>query len=155
MPLHGRTYHPQTQGKVERLHGTVELEVLRDGHFTSSQDLQARFDRFRQTYNFERPHEALGMDVPASRYRMSERKRPAWLPEVTYPAGAVLRTGTKDGWISWRGVRIEVGTGLCGERVEIRDATDGIEIYYGPYRVLGATLAGHRRVRGDAPRIAG
>lgn len=153
LPMHGRAYHPQTQGKVERLQGTLEREVLRDGHFTSQEDLQSGFDRFRQVYNFERPHEALGMDVPASRYRPSARRRPKQVPPMEYPSGATLRAAQKDGWISWKGWRVEVGTGLCGERVEVRERADGIEVYYGPYRLLGATLTGRRPTHAEVAAI--
>ena len=149
VPLHGRTYHPQTQGKVERLQGTLERELLHDGHFTSAEQLQAGFDRFREEYNYERPLEALGMAVPASRYRPSARQRPKQLPPMEYPSGVTLRAAQKDGFISWKGWRIEVGTGLCGERVEIRDTANGIEVHYGPYRLLGATLTGRRRTHGE------
>jgi transposase InsO family protein len=145
--LHGRPYHPQTQGKVERLNGTLEQEVLRDGVFHSEAELQAGYDAFRERYNFERPHEALGLAVPASRYRPSERRRPAALPEMTYPSGAVLRRVQKDGWISWRGWAVEVGEGLFGQRVEVREADGDLEVYYGPYRLLGWTPDGSAQRR--------
>ena len=137
---HGRIYHPQTQGKVERLHGTLEVDLLRDGSFHSGEEFQAGLDRFREAYNFERPHEALGMAVPGSRYRPSERGRPERLPEMEYASGAVLRRVQKDGWISWLGYCIEVGLGLWGERVEVREVEGGVEVYYGRQRILGAAV---------------
>lgn len=147
-PLHGRPYHPQTQGKVERLNGTLERELLRDGHFGSANELQASFDAFRTRYNYDRPHDALGLEVPATRYRPSSRRRPTKVPQVEYPPGATLRTGNKDGWISWRGKRIKVGVALCGEKVEVRETDDGIDVYYGSHRLLGTTLDECRAVHG-------
>jgi len=135
--LHGRPYHPQTQGKVERLNGTLERELLRDGYFSSAAELEAGFDRFRYNYNYERPHEALSMDVPGAHYRPSKKIRPERIPVMQYAEGAELRKVHKDGWISYKGKCIEVGCGLHGERVEIRQADYGIEIYYGPYRLQG------------------
>jgi len=135
--LHGRPYHPQTQGKVERLNGTLECDLLRDGYFASCEELQSGFDRFRYEYNFERPHEALGMDFPGSRYRPSTRARPEKLPEMEYCSKALLRKVRKDGWISFDGHCFEVGRGLHGEQVEVREHDDGIEIYYGLYRLQG------------------
>ena len=145
--LHGRPYHPQTQGKVERLNGTLELEVLRDGVFRSAADLQAGYDAFRERYNFERPHEALDLAVPASRYEPSRRVRPARVPPMEYAPGAVLRRVQKDGWISWRGWAISVGAGLHGERVEVRPIEAGVEVYYGPFRLLGWQPDGQARTR--------
>jgi hypothetical protein len=147
--LHGRFYHPQTQGKVERFNGTLELEVLRDGCFESGEELQTGFDRFRDTYNFERPHESIEMDVPGVRYRPSSRPRPSQLPEMEYEEGAVLRSVQKDGWISWKGYCIEVGMGLHGERVEVREVDYGVEVLYGPYRILGKRLDEFTRSRDD------
>jgi len=143
---HGRIYHPQTQGKVERLHGTLSVDLLRDGSFHSGEELQAGLDRFREEYNFERPHEALGMAVPGSRYRPSERQRPERLPAMEYGFGAELRRVQKDGWISWKGYCIEVGMGLWGERVEVREMEGGVEVYYGRHRILGEAVgAGTKR----------
>ncbi len=70
---HGRPYHPQTQGKDERFHRTLKLEVLKRGDLTDLARAQHAFDAWRQIYNAHRPHEAIGMDVPADRYRVSPR----------------------------------------------------------------------------------
>src|SRR5580698_4132154 len=72
--IHGRPYHPETQGKEERFHRTLQAEVLRGRAFANSGEVQREFDRWRQTYNHERPHEALGLRVPGSRYVVSRRE---------------------------------------------------------------------------------
>jgi len=73
LPIHGRIRHPQTQGKVERLHGTMEAELLADKDFSDLQEAQAAFDPWRWDYNFIRPHEAIDMRCPGEVYVKSER----------------------------------------------------------------------------------
>jgi transposase InsO family protein len=131
-PLHGRAYHPQTQGKVERLHGTLESElfprVRRDlvGHF------QADLTAWRtEVYNPLRPHEALGMATPLSRFRASPRPRPAKLPELEYPAGAILRKVARCGEISFRNHCLLAGGGLAGELVRVEEREHEIALFYG------------------------
>jgi transposase InsO family protein len=153
--IHGRPYHPQTQGKVERLNGTLERELLRDGSFETALELQAGFDRFRREYNFERPHEALDLEVPASRYVPSPRRRPPALPPLCYGAGALLRKVEHSGRISFRGERIEVGGGIIGDWVEVREADFGYEVYYGAYRILGFVPGGARKAYRGYRRIPG
>ena len=70
---HSRPYHPQTQGKLERFHRSLKAEVLQKW-FADSGELQRAFDHWRTVYNLERPHEALEMAVPASRYQPSSRQ---------------------------------------------------------------------------------
>ena len=83
-PWHGRVYHPQTQGKVERFHGTIAAEVFAQRQFPDLATAQTAFDRFRTRYNHERPHEALEDAVPAERYQPSARPFPETVPEIVY-----------------------------------------------------------------------
>jgi transposase InsO family protein len=131
--LSGRPYPPQTQGKVERLHGTLQQDVLKRQRFHSLEELQAALDAFRETYNHERPHAALELDVPAEHYRPSPR--PAQLPPVEYPEGAVLRKVWRNGAIKVRGCRLHVGEGLAGEQVQLEDRGEGLRLQHAGHSV--------------------
>ena len=79
-PLWSRPRHPQTMGKIERLHRTLKVELLQGRRFSGFEAAQAGLDTWRRHYNHDRPHEALDGAVPASRYLMSQRSMPASLP---------------------------------------------------------------------------
>ena len=129
----GRPYHPQTQGKVERSHGTLQREALAGRLFASLPEMQQVMDEFRTCYNHLRPHEALGQQPPITRYAASTRPRPSTLPPVQFPAGADLRAVTQAGYISLRGCRLHVGEGLSGEKVEVRDEGAHFSLHYGAF----------------------
>jgi transposase InsO family protein len=145
-PIHGRPYHPQTQGKVERLHGTLERELLNFGVRSDSLDHfgQDR-DRWRQTYNLLRPHESLGDCPPISRYRKSPRTRPATLPEIQYPPDALLRRVSQVGDIRYRQVRISLSRSLHGQWVRIEEREDEVAVYYA-WKLL--RVIGHDQLSG-------
>ena len=64
-----RPRSPTTTGKVERLHQTLQLELLNvHGPFASIADAQAAVDAWRKDYNAERPHQSLAMACPAARF---------------------------------------------------------------------------------------
>jgi len=119
--LHSRPYHPQSRGKNERFHRTLKAEVLALRRFRDLASAQRAFDAWREIYNFERPHQALGQQVPASRYRPSQRTMPKRLPVVEYDHGEVVRLvpKTKD-YISFKGRPWKVPQAFRGERVAIR-----------------------------------
>jgi transposase InsO family protein len=130
-PVHGRAYHPQTQGKVERLHGTLEREVWPHVDRGDRQRFARQVERWRrEVYNPVRPHEALDGRPPLSRFAPSPRVRPASLPEVSYPSGCEVRKVANGGDISWRGYRILVGAGLTGERVRVEDRDDEVAVFF-------------------------
>lgn len=135
--LHGRPYHPQTQGKEERFHRTLVAEVLQGRAFEDLRQAQEGFDAWRPVYNFQRPHEALGMGVPGGRYVGSPRTFPEPLPELLYAPGDQVRSVNPCGQLGFRGRQYFLGEGFAGQRVGLRPTTaDGVwGVYYGRFEV--------------------
>lgn len=125
---HGRPRHPQTQGKEERFHRTLVAELLGVGvQWADLEAYQQRFDPWREKYNHERPHEGIGLAVPASRYRVSDRVYPESLPGVEYPSGDVVRIVRAGGCVQYRGVLWSISAAFDGEPVAIRPTlVDGV-----------------------------
>lgn len=134
-PTHGRPYHPQTQGKVERFHGTLEAELWPCVRRDTPEHFAADCEAFRPVYNAIRPHEALGDEPPVTRWRPSERRRPERVPEATYPADATVRRVGATGSVRYRRARIMVGRGLAGEPVRVEERAGQVEVSYCTYRV--------------------
>lgn len=130
-PLHGRPKHPQTQGKDERFHRTLKDELLRWQRLDNLDQCQTHFDTWREIYNHKRPHEALQMQVPISRYRPSPRDYPEALPALDYPSGLVRKVDTF-GCVWFNGKNRRVGKAFTGSPVAIRETqTDGCyDVYY-------------------------
>jgi transposase InsO family protein len=129
---HSRPYHPQTQGKDERFHRTLKVELLRDYAWRDLHECQDRFVHWRDQYNCQRPHEALQMQVPAARYRVSARPFPECLPSIQYPADSIVRRVQKNGVIYLHQRILFVGEAFHGLDVALRPTTtDGLyEVYF-------------------------
>jgi transposase InsO family protein len=124
---HGRPYHPQTQGKDERFHRTLKAEVLADRTFQDLAHAQQAFEAWRQVYNHRRPHQALDLNTPASRYSPSRRSMPSSIEPPYYEPGAILRTVGQGAWISFRNRRLKVPKAVVGKRIALRPTTtDGL-----------------------------
>jgi transposase InsO family protein len=117
--------HPQTQGKVERMHGALQRAIRQR---KGDPEDQAWLDAFRDEYNHVRPHAGIGMQTPASRWRPSPRCYPQELPPFVYPASVELVRLGQRGRLRWnhRDWRIsealsglEVGVERIGERAVV------------------------------------
>ena len=129
---HSRPHHPQTQGKDERFHRTLKLELLQRNGFESLDACQFAFDRWRERYNTVRPHEALQQQTPISRYRASGRAFPSVLPPIEYPSGDTVRKVSDKGEISFQNRRYFIGEGLRTQLVAIKPTTidDVFEVFF-------------------------
>jgi hypothetical protein len=94
--------------------------VLAQQTFSSVSDCQEPFERWRHAYNHERPHEALRLAVPASRYRPSPRALPTALPPITYAATDIVRRVQDSGRFSYQGHLYRLSRALRGYPIALR-----------------------------------
>lgn len=106
--------HPEQNGRHERMHRTLKQDVRLAADWRSQ---QRELDRFRQDYNQVRPHEALGMQTPASVYEPSPRPYPAREPEIQYPETMEVHMVKAHGHFRWNKKDVFLTEVLCGEPV--------------------------------------
>lgn len=135
-------------GKDERFHRTLKAEVLTYCQGLELPQYQPRFDAWRLIYNLERPHEALGLAVPASRYLVSPRRFQETLPPLEYGPGDQVRKVQAEGWISFRGQDFHLGRAFRGEVVALRPtSSDGVwEVVFCSQRITKIDLKNKRRL---------
>jgi transposase InsO family protein len=129
---HGRPFHPQTQGKEERFHRSLKAEVLQGRSFRDSLDVQRHLDPWSDVYNLQRPHEALNMATPASRYRSSPRSFPESLPAIEYSPDCQVRRADHQGYIHFLRRNIHVSDAVAHLSVGLLPTTqDGLwDVYF-------------------------
>jgi len=118
--------HPQTQGKVERMHGALQRAIRKRKQAVD----QPWLDEFRHEYNHVRPHEGIGMRVPAQRWRPSERRYRGEPRDWEYPAGWEVHRLNGEGRLNWRGQRWEVSRALRHQRVGLQRCQERILVYF-------------------------
>lgn len=117
--------HPEQNGSHEQFHSVLKAETARPPAPHAAAQ-QRRFARFCVEYNQDRPHEALGLQPPASRYQASRRPLPPRLPPLNYPAHMEIRRVASNGCISWRSEALFIATALDGQDIALEEVEDGI-----------------------------
>lgn len=131
-PIHGRPYHPQTQGKVERLHGTMEREIL----FERGTQIQATLDQFRDRYNWLRPHQANDKRTPGSVYKPSSTTRPDKMPEPFFAEGTIVRKCNDTGIFQYQGRLYKAGRAFEHKHIGIvRNENDVLTLVWGGFNL--------------------
>lgn len=144
---------PQQNGRHERMHLTMELDKARD-HGASLREEQKRLNAWRQEFNNERPHEALGFATPQACYVASARAMPRKLPPLEYPAQMRVRKVECGGHIYWNGHAVFVTEALRGQHLGL----EAIEDRDGVWSLcLGSVCLGHfdeRRLKVEWASVA-
>ena len=135
--IHGTPYYPQGRGKEERFHRTLKAELLQDRRFDDLAHTQERFDPWREMYNQERPHEALDLDVPASRYHTSSREFPEQLSPFEYADRFETRQVNRVGQFCFGGNAYKASEAFGSERLGLsRTSERGVwDVYYCHFRI--------------------
>lgn len=143
---------PQQNGRHERMHRTLKAEATRPpaGNLAAQ---QRKFNRFRDEFNFERPHEALDQQTPASVYEYSPREMPNKIPPLEYPDRFEVRYVSANGGIRWNCDWVNVSIVCAGEYVGLEEIDDGIwNVYFGPLKI-GRLHERHMRIEDEYGRL--
>lgn len=141
---HGRAYHPQTQGKIERQHRT-QNEWITDHRPASLAAAQHELDAYRHDYNHHRPHQALGQQTPASAYTPGT---PVILPLTdlepasTFPPGCLMRKVTAAGTVRYNRTWLDIGGRFAGLTIGLHRDGRHLTAYYGASAITTYTIAG-------------
>ena len=136
---------PQQNGRHERLHRTLKAETAHPPA-PDRERQQRRFDCFRDGYNQDRPHEALGQRPPAAVYEEATRPYPQQIPEPEYPGHWERRRVRHDGSVKFQGQEYFLSEALAGETTGWVEVEEAIwQIWFGLvevalYDALGRTL---------------
>jgi len=125
--------HPQTNGKLERFHRTLDVEVLAPARFADVAAVQRAFDAWRPKYNCHRPHEALDLGTPVQRYQPSKLAYSEVLRPIEYPDTDCVVTVKWNGFTTFQGRRLRVSSSLQGLPIGIRPSgeLDGVyDVYF-------------------------
>ncbi|HEY1016825.1 MAG TPA: integrase core domain-containing protein [Herpetosiphonaceae bacterium] len=128
---YGRPACPQDNAAHEQMHRVLQQQTARPAA-ASLPAQQRRFERWRRHYNHDRPHQALGMQLPAALYRPSPL-RPAILP-WRYPPDWILKTADPRGRIRWAGRARLIGQAFGRQLLALRLERPGVvSVHFGPH----------------------
>lgn len=143
---------PQQNGRHERMHRTLKAETTRPpaGDHRAQ---QKKFNRFREEFNYERPHEALDMQTPADFYVPSRREMPKKIPPLEYPDRFIKRFVSANGAMRWHSVSVPVSTACSGEYVGLEEIDNGVwNVYFG-HKKIGRLIEKYHRIEDAYGRL--
>lgn len=121
---------PDQNGGHERMHRDLAFEIERRADDDRSTQ-QATLDVWRQTFNEERPHEALGMRVPKDVYHTSPRRFDPESVELVYPSGYWVRKVSGHGYVKIHNLEVRISEALRGLRVGLEPMkNDRLAVWY-------------------------
>jgi transposase InsO family protein len=143
----GRPGHPQDNAGHERMHKDISRELEAEGECD-----QAALDVWRESFNYERPHEALGMRCPGEVYIASERKYEGTPEDLDYPKMCSRRVSPK-GLISLEGQPLFLSASLGGWSVGLKPiAEDLMEVWFGRL-LLGQVDLGTKKTANETEKV--
>lgn len=124
---------PAQNGRHERMHRTLKEAVPPQADLPGQ---QRHYDPYRDEYNWQRSHEALGRKTPGSVYRASPRPYPPKLPPIEYEAGITVRRVRHNGEVRWQGRLLYVAEVLAKEPLGFKPLEDETwEVRYSFHRL--------------------
>lgn len=117
--------NPQQNGRHERMHRTLKLETAKPPKNTLRAQQQS-FNKFKEEYNYQRPHEGINRKRPGDVYKNSFRDYPEKLPEIEYEDDFQIRMVKSNGQIKLKGKKIFISEALYGLPVGVKEVDEGV-----------------------------
>lgn len=143
---------PQQNGCHERMHRTLKAETTRPPAATRRSQ-QRKFNTFRHEFNFERPHEALDLETPASVYETSPREMPLSLPPIEYPDRFEVRYVSANGGMRWNHHWVLVSSVCVGEYIGLEEIDNGVWNVYFSSLKIGRFHEKYMRIEDELGRL--
>jgi putative transposase len=123
---------PQQNSIHERMHRTLK-DATTHPPASNLPAQQRKFNDFIEDFNYDRPHEALGQEPPATLYKPSNRPFPAKLPQVEYPRHFHVRLVSTNGGIMWKHKWVNITRVLEREYIGFEEIDNDIyDVFFGP-----------------------
>jgi len=131
MPVFSDPAHPEQNGRHERMHRDLKAACVKPAAYDLKSQ-QRSLNHFVKEYNHIRPHEALGMETPASIHNFSTRPFPERIPSFDYESNMKVLKVTQNGAIRWKSYYwVYLTASLKGKYVGIKDLGNGIwKVFY-------------------------
>jgi transposase InsO family protein len=140
----GRPGHPQDNAAHERMHQDISREVEALGHSD-----QEALDVWRQSFNYERPHESLSMRCPGEVYISSERKYEGTPEDLEYPQMCSRRVSAH-GTIKLDNQSLFLSAALAGWSVGLKPIAENLmEVWFGRLLLGQVDLSTSNFIRAD------
>lgn len=155
LPIHGRIKHPQTQGKIERFHGTMKRELLKHNTFDNLEDADKALQEWRIKYNCSRPHEALGNKCPADIYTCSERIFADKVSKFEYDAGFHVIKVNSWGYVRYQNFQLYLSDTFINDYVQFRPNpnNDSFFVCYRNFIIAEYDASSGKRIHRKISRI--
>lgn len=115
-----RPGHPQDNGQHERMHRTMKKECCQPASANRAAQ-QRRFERWRNQFNYERPHEGIGFRFPADDYQANARRYDPSDRVDLYKGNEETLSVSETGTVSWEGKSWGVGEAFAGRKVALEN----------------------------------
>jgi transposase InsO family protein len=153
VPVYSDPAHPEQNGRHERMHEELKAEATRPPAYSLGPQ-QKKFDAFRQDYNEQRPHQALGQRRPREFYRRSRRRLSQNARPWKYPQGMVVKYVCRNGAIRWGfGKWVVVSTTLATRYVGLEEMAESKWRVYFRNTLLGYLDEESLRIQDDLGRL--
>jgi len=153
VPVYSDPAHPEQNGRHERMHEELKAEATRPPAYSLGPQ-QRKLNLFRQYYNEQRPHQALGQRRPVEFYRRSRKGLPKRIRAWKYPQGMVVKYVCRNGALRWGfGKWVMVSTTLASKYIGLEEMSTGKWRVYFRDTLLGYLDEESLRIQDDLGRL--